>query len=406
MKILFLSTRLPHAGITGGHVIVYQRLLRLARRGHDVGLAVFSGDEDEARAAELKPLLAEVVTVPRPAHHAVGDAWSFMTRGIPPYFRRYQSDAMQRRVGDMVENGRYHVVIAEFSAMGQFLYHNPFLPAVRRVVSCHSSIVTSYRKVAELMRFRPRGIRSRLSLTGLLRYEMDMYRGMDRILVLTAQERYGLLGLEPDLRISVIPGGVDTDFFQPPRERSEAPELLFTGHFEQEANRDAVIWFLQTTWPMLKKRIPNIRFKVAGPGSAEFLREAAHRDQALVVLGEVPDLRPHLQAAAVFVCPVRLGSGLRLKILEAMAAGVPVVTTSLGAEGIPLQQGDNGFIADRPEMMADYIELLLQDAPLRQTLSRQARALVDTRFSWDIGIDQIEQVLRETCMGGTALLHI
>lgn len=406
MKILFLSTRLPHEGITGGHVIVYQRILRLARRGHEVGLAVFGSEDDAEYVEPMMPMLRELEIVPRPRHSGAGDAWSFFTRGMPPYFRQFRSVEMMRKVGDMVDRGGYHVAIAEFSAMGQCLYRNPYLPAVRRVVSCHAGIATTYRKLADILGFRPRGIRSRLSLAGLLRYELDLYRSMDRILVLTSQERYGLLNYAPDLRISVIPGGVDTSHVVPPRERVHELELLFTGHFEQEANRDAVLWFLRTAWPRLKARVPGLRFKIVGPGSTEALRDEARRDPALTVMGGVPDLRPHFATAAVFVCPVRLGSGLRLKVLEAMAAGVPVVTTSLGGEGIPIQQGDSGFVADRPEMMADYIELLLGDASLRQTLSRQGRNLVETRFSWDLGVDQIEDVLGETCSGGMAHLHI
>jgi hypothetical protein len=406
MKILFLSTRLPHADITGGHVIVYQRILRLARRGHEIGLAVFASEDDDAHVDEMRPLVKRLEIIPPPRRTAAGDLLSFLTRGIPPYFRHYRSPEMMRRVGDMVDRERYHVAMAEFTVMGQYLYRNPFLPAVRRVVSCHSGIATTYRKLADILGYRPRGIRSRLSLAGLLRYEVDLYRNVDRILVLTAQERYGLLNYAPDLRISVIPGGVDTSHVVPPPRRGDETELLFTGHFEQEANRDAVFWFLRTAWPRLKERIPGVRFKIVGPGSDEALRARARRDPALVVTGGVPDLRPHFATASVFVCPVRLGSGLRLKVLEAMAAGVPVVTTSLGAEGIPIQQGESGFVADRPEMMADYIELLMGDAALRHTLSRQGRALVETRFSWDLGVDQIEEVMGETCTGGMAHLHI
>jgi glycosyltransferase involved in cell wall biosynthesis len=106
-----------------------------------------------------------------------------------------------------------------------------------------------------------------------------------------------------------------------------------------------------------------------------------------------------MQKARVFLCPVRLGSGLRVKILEAMAAGVPVVSTSLGAEGIPLHTGDNALLADTPEMMAENIVLLLEDETLRTSIIRQARTLMEDRFAWDRGIDMLEDVLASAVVG-------
>lgn len=407
MKILFLSTRVPHAGITGGHILVYQRIARLAARGHDVGLAAFEGKEGSGPPAEIGARLRELEIVPHPPRRsAAGDMWSVATRGIPPYFRRYRSPEMMRRVGDMVERSRYDVVIAEYAAMGQYLHRNPYLPAVRRIVSCHSSVAASYRKLADVMKYSARGIRSRFSIGSLMRYETEMYRGMDRILVLTAQERYGLLGSAPDLRISVIPAGVDTTHFAFRESSPAGPLVLFTGHFEQQANRDGILWFLKTAWPRLKAQVPGLRLRVVGPHSDSLLRRHARRDPAVSATGEVPDIRPHLADATVFVCPVRLGSGLRLKVLEAMSAGVPVVTTSLGAEGIAVQQGDNGFVADRPELMAEYTALLLADETLRNSIAARARVLMETRFSWDRGVEQMEEIMRDISAGKAARLHI
>jgi glycosyltransferase involved in cell wall biosynthesis len=113
-----------------------------------------------------------------------------------------------------------------------------------------------------------------------------------------------------------------------------------------------------------------------------------------VVTGEVPDIRAHLAGASVFVCPVRLGSGLRVKLLEAMAAGVPIVSTTLGTDGIPVCNGEHLLVADTPEMMARGVELLLDDAELRVRLSRAGRALVRERFAWDRTIAMLEQTLR------------
>jgi glycosyltransferase involved in cell wall biosynthesis len=148
-------------------------------------------------------------------------------------------------------------------------------------------------------------------------------------------------------------------------------------------------------WPKLKIRRPNLKFYVVGPGVAPEIEDLAKRDASIIVTGEVDDIRPYLQKAKVFVCPVRLGSGLRVKLLEAMAAGVPVVSTTLGAEGIPLHTGENCMLADKPEIMAENIEMLLSDEDLRKAIARQARTLVQDRFSWERGIDSLEDVFAD-----------
>jgi glycosyltransferase involved in cell wall biosynthesis len=399
MRILFITTRLPHARVASGHVIVYERIRRLAQRGHEIGLAVFDDPSSADHAEEVRPLLREMEIVPRPAPHShLRGALDIAFSSVPPYFYNFRSEEMMVRVGEMMERTGYHIAMAEFSAMGQYLFRNRRLSAVRKIISCHYSIATSYRKVADLMQYSARGIRSRLSLRGLLRYEVDMYRSVDKVLALTAQERFALQRYDPHLRVAVIPCGVDTKYFQPAKDGVEDC-ILFTGHFEAEPNRDAVMWFAHRVWPELKRKWPSLQFYVVGPGASPEIRDLMRRDKAIIVTGEVEDLRPFMRKAKVFICPVRLGSGLRVKILEAMAAGVPVVSTSLGAEGIPLHTGDNGVLADTPQMMAESILLLLQDDTLRGSIARQARSLVEDRFAWDRGIDMLEDVFAEVVAG-------
>ncbi|HEY8239986.1 MAG TPA: glycosyltransferase, partial [Kiritimatiellia bacterium] len=266
MRILFITTRLPHARVASGHVIVHQRIKRLAERGHEIGLAVFDDPGSSQHIEDVRSMVRELVVVPRPPPHSyLRGAFDMATSSIPPYFLNFRSEEMMRRVGEMAERARYHVAIAEFSAMGQYLYRNRYLSAVRKIISCHYSIATSYRKVADLMRYSARGIRSRVSLGGLLRYEVDMYRSADSVLVLTAQERFVLQRYDPHLRVNVIPCGVDTRYFRPAKDGTEEC-LLFTGHYESEPNRDAVLWFADRVWPIVKKQRPMLKFFVVGPG--------------------------------------------------------------------------------------------------------------------------------------------
>ncbi|OQW97146.1 MAG: hypothetical protein BWK77_02555 [Verrucomicrobia bacterium A1] len=399
MKILFISIRLPHARIVSGHLIVYQRIRRLAERGHRVGLAVFAQEDDAEHVAGIRDALCELEIVPRPQRGSAARLLNYVASPIPPRFAPFHSEEFLQRAGDMVERTRYDVVISEFGLMGQCLRHNPYLPAVRRVISVHHCHTIASRKALDTLGFSPRALKEWFAMKGMERYEFAMYRGADRVLVLTPEERYGLLAYAPNLRINVIPSGVDTEYYQPTDPASREQALVFTGNYSDEPNCDAVMWFCHAVWPRLKSRYPDLTFYVVGPRPTSGMLALPRKDPRIIVTGEVDDIRPYLARARVFVCPNRLGSGMRGKILQAMAAGIPVVSTTLGAEGISIQMGDNGFLADRPRIMAQYIDLLLSDPVLHANITRHARVMVVDRFSWDRGIDLLEHVLHEVVEG-------
>jgi glycosyltransferase involved in cell wall biosynthesis len=383
--------------MAGGHALVYQRLRRLLDRGHDVGVVAFGALDHPADDDPLYAQLADLVLVPEPARpHVLVRMLDFMVSPIPAAVRAYRSPVMMRRVGDLVHEGGYDLVVAEFSAMGQYLYRNPYLPAVRTMISCHFNLASTLASLARTRGFSPLGLRSRVGLDSLQRYELNMYRSVDRVLVLTQHDRYGLLEADPTLRVEAVPCGVDASWFRPPVEDRSEEALVFTGQYEVETNLDAVRWFTATCWPLIKARRPGLRFYIVGPGAGAELAALAAHDDSITVTGEVDDVRPYLHRARLFVCPVRHGSGLKFKVLEAMASGVPVVSTSRGAEGIPMQNGDTGFLADKPEIMAECIDLLLGDESLRGDIARQARTLVADRFDWNHVIDRLESVMRDT----------
>ena len=230
----------------------------------------------------------------------------------------------------MVHHSGYDLVVAEFSAMGQYLSRNPYLPAVRKIVSCHFSGATFSPDFAYNLNAPKSGPRLRLGLNRLLSYEINTYHDVDRVLVLTAHDRYSLLNADPTLRVNVIPVGVDAVYFRPSTEPPpEEQAIIYTGQYEVYSNLDAVKWFVATCWPILKSRRPGLKFYVIGPGSQTALRELARKDQSIIVTGGVDDIRPFLRLASLFVCPVRLGSGLRFKLLEAMASGSAVCQISV-----------------------------------------------------------------------------
>lgn len=396
MRILFLSPKLPHAKVVSGWIIVHNRIRLLAERGYEVGLACFLSPADVPHVPELRPLLFELETIPvppRPRYFQCLMGHFFSRTAFP--FCSYRSETMRRLVGAMVERSRYDVVIAEFSGMGQFLYWNPYLPATRRVISCHSCFTAALQKAIDVRPWSLQAMQKRGLIGGVQRFEFAMYKSADLILALTPQERMTLLGYAPNLRIAVVPYGVDVEHFHPQPNRESEESIVFTGYYRDEANRDAVMWFCHTVWPRLKSRHSNLKFYVIGQNPTPDVRDLARKDPRIIVTGDVEDIAPYLARARLYVCPMRMGTGFRGKILQAMAAGVPVVSTSLAAEGIPSQNGENIALADTPHVLEESINLLLTDATMRKTISRKARDLVVQRFSWSRSVDLLDEALHE-----------
>jgi len=282
--------------------------------------------------------------------------------------------------------------------MGQYLYQNPDInPRTKRVISCHECYTIARKKMLDLYSiFSIKGFRALLELYRLERYEFAMYREVNKVITLTPEEQEGLLRYAPDLDIDVVPHGVDTEKFVPVSPKEQEMSVAFLGNYPHDPNRDAVMYFIKDIWSYLKGALPGIKFYVIGRDPTPDILVAGKKDQNIVVTGTVEDVREYLRKAKVFVAPIRLGKGFRGKILEAMAMAIPVVTTSLGAEGIPVEDMNNIVIANDPETFADRVVELFKDDKLYKRISRNSRFLVEKKFSWEKGVDILEQVLERT----------
>jgi sugar transferase (PEP-CTERM/EpsH1 system associated) len=218
--------------------------------------------------------------------------------------------------------------------------------------------------------------------TLLYQMEQDALNSFSAHIVVSELERDKLVKRAPEAEIQVIPNGVDTVAFARRDTSSSPPSLLFVGSMDYHANSEAVLWFCHEIWPKIAAEFPSLHFKIVGrnpPPSVKAL--AADR---IIVTGTVEDVRPYYHEAFSVVVPLRVGGGTRLKILEAMAAGVPVISTRLGAEGIAAEDGKQILLADTPADMASAIRALLNEPSLASSLRDSARTLVETRYDWQV----------------------
>src|SRR5207253_1854376 len=209
---------------------------------------------------------------------------------------------------------------------------------------------------------------------------------------LTSARDEELLRLElPTVDTAVVPNAVDVDFFHPdPTGVPPDPmTLVFFGSINYQPNTDGLLFFLREILPRLKARYPGIKLRIVGQQPPPEIQ--ARADDGVEVTGLVDDVRPYIERATVIIAPLRIGGGTRFKILEAMAMGKAVVSTTIGAEGIEVHDGSDILLADEPETFAAQIGRLLDDAALRHRMGATARSLIEQRYSWSASVGRLEE---------------
>ena len=229
----------------------------------------------------------------------------------------------------------------------------------------------------------------------MLRYEHFCLQNAHHVLAVSENDKNAFARSIDRNRITVIPTGVDTEYFRPVEGDGEQPhELVFTGAMDWLANVDAILYFARDILPLIRRQIPHVTITVAGRLPSPRLLVLAHADKHIRITGSVDDIRPYIAKASVYVVPLRIGGGTRLKIFEAMAMGKATVSTTIGAEGLPVTHGKEILIADSPESFAHAVVSLLCQPEQRRQLGLSARRLVELKYSWSIVSDLFDEVLR------------
>jgi glycosyltransferase involved in cell wall biosynthesis len=228
------------------------------------------------------------------------------------------------------------------------------------------------------------------------RAERKYLREADSVLAVSEADRNTFAEWIDPRKISVIPTGVDTEYFHPSPGKECRDCLVFTGSMDWLANEDAMVYFVNEVLPLIRQRIPNVSLWIVGRSPTRPIQELSSQHKNVRVTGTVEDVRPYIAKAEVYVVPIRAGSGTRLKIFEAMAMAKPVVSTSIGAEGLPVSHGKDIVLADSREDFAEAVVALLGDANYREALGQAARGLVASKHSWSSVGSVFEESLRRS----------
>jgi glycosyltransferase involved in cell wall biosynthesis len=317
----------------------------------------------------------------------------YFLQGIPIEYRYLKSEGFARKLHNLTEEIDFDIVHILPSPMGIYLDYLQLRPSCRKILGFFDANSSRFSRISKIQSNPYRKIRNRLFSIMVDRWESKTAQRFDSLEVVSELDRKMLHHLNPRIRIDVIPNGVDTNLYQPLPRQVETPTLLFIGKMDYFPCTDAVLFFSKEIFPLVQRGLPRTKLLIVGdnppPEILQLESESTH------VTGRVKDILPYYQRSSVCVVPLRAAGGTRLKILEAMALGRPVVSTSIGCEGLDIINEEHLLVADTPERFSEQIIRLLTDHDLYCGISANARQLVLSRYDWDSIANRMSSVYAE-----------
>ncbi|MFL6213165.1 MAG: glycosyltransferase [Blastocatellia bacterium] len=402
MQILWLKTELLHPVDKGGKIRTYQ-MLRHINRSHSVTyLTLVKPDEPIESLTQAGEYCRQLI----PIKHA--DAPKFSARfyrdlalnlssPLPYAIQKYRSQAMQQAIEHELRERHYDAVVCDFLTPSVNFRRSTATAAVLFQHNVESMI---WKRHYETQQQPLKRALFYNQWQKMLRFERETCRQFDAVVAVSAADRDQMRD-EFNLRnVYDVPTGVDTEYFRPLGGATEAAELVFTGSMDWLPNEDGICYFVESVLPLIAESVPDVKLTVVGRNPTARLLALADADRRIKVTGRVEDVRPYIDRAAAYVVPLRIGGGTRLKIYEAMAMGKPVISTTIGAEGLPLRDGADLWLADEPYAFARAVIRTLTDYAMARQLGERARSLVCERFGWQHAAESFiavcDSVVRDT----------
>ncbi len=354
-------------------------------RHHDVTLVTTHGpgDDPEGLARQL-PDCHQVVSIPYDVPKRGSSAFPLTVArswlsSYPVDLWKWRVAQVRHQVQEIVAKDQIDLVVSDFLFAAANV---PFGGKVPVVLFEHNVEYLIWKRLSALESNPVKKLLLEFEWRKLRDNEAELCRAADLTIAVSEEDRLRLAAMAPDAAIGAVPTGVDTSYFRPAGRPQVPGRLVFSGSMDWHPNEDAVIYFGEAILPRIREQVADASFVIVGRNPARTLRDAAAR-LGMILTGTVDDVRPHLDEAAVYVVPLRAGSGTRMKIFEALGMGKAVVSTTVGAEGLALTDQEEFIAADAPHDFADAVVHLLHDKARRQALGDAGRALVVERYSWD-----------------------
>lgn len=387
MRILFITARLPYPPTRGDRLRAYH-FLRVLSREHQITLLSFIADESEsANVAHLRPFCANIHLIHRSIWQSqVATGFNFW-RPLPLQSLYFRSPIMEKAVSRLLDRRQFDVIYVHLFRMAQYVSQrqSPFrildlTDAISQEVSRSLPYLSPFWRLVY-----------RIELPRIARYEQTIPRQFDQTWLISEADRQALLPAGAADNIRVVHNGVDIERYRPATRGPVSPVLAFVGHMSVFHNVDAVEFLVQEILPVVREKIPGVQVRIIGDDPSPRVRQLAALP-GVTVVGHVVDLNAALNQAAIFVAPLRFAAGIQNKVLEAMAAGLPVITTSYVNDGAEAENGRHLIVADDAHSAAAAILELLNDPAKREELGRAGRDFVMHRYRWEDVLDQMQAI--------------
>lgn len=395
MNILVVTPSFPRL-TWGGGIRNYHQLQALARE-HKVSLLVLT-DKDDVEMTEVKELLKNVI---HDVHFVFYPSLRLkryrqllgLLHSKPYSVQTHTLTEVQEALDELCTQNHYDVVFFESVLMANYRLPDDVKVVIDQHNIEHELLYRTYQHGTGFIRKWYNRRESRL----MKDFEIKQCSTAHLVLVTSEREMFHLKSLVPASVIRVVPNGVNIDTFQyETTQHNQRKNILFTGAMNYYPNIDAVTYFADKCWPLIRAQVPDATWSIVGnKPSTEILQLATL--PSVTVTGFVPDVKPYFDEATVAVAPIRVGSGTRLKILEAMSMHKALVSTSTGCEGLAVVSGEHLIIEDQSEAFAQAVVQLLNDPMLRNKLGNGGRTLVEDEYSWKRCGDVLLRALQEVC---------
>ena len=392
MKLLWVYSDFLHPTTRGGQIRTLETLKCLHRR-HEVHYAGLWDPKFPEGPERAKEYASHVYPVRRAVTEKTSPAFLLqlakgLVTDIPVAVFRHSNDEMRATVDRLLREQAFDHVVCDFLSSAPH-----FSDLSRAVLFQHNVEAMIWKRHFEHAGSPLRWYYFRRQARLMFEYERQVCRAVKSVVAVSEADAEKMRDLYGVTRVTAVPTGVDVEFFKPTSELRPDTDLVFVGSMDWMPNVDGVVWFANEVLPLIKKKLPDCSLAVVGRTPGREVTELAEREPGIRITGTVADVRPWLWGSKVSIVPLRIGGGTRLKIYESMAARTPVVSTTVGAEGLDVSAGENIMIADEPEAFAEACVRLISDAGERRRLVEAAWEQVEMKHSWAAAAVEFERAL-------------
>jgi len=387
MKILFLTPRFPFPPI-GGDKLRFFNIMKYLSKMHEIFIICFS--DQKINPDLIKPYKdyfkkLDVVYLPKIKSYI--NCIIGLIKKRPLQISYYQSQEMVRLIQKRIGEEKFDAICCHLIRMAEYVRNYP----IYKILDMTDAQSLNYLRSISYSK-DTWFLVSRFERTLVHRYEQAIWKFFDKNYVVSPLDCNYLKKFNNNMNIDVLQNGVDTEKYTFKLNDHSNKKICFIGNMRTFPNSDAVVWFCNEIFSLIKEKIPDIEFYIIGTEPKKCVRDLAKK-KGVYVTGEVNNINEYIWNSAVSVAPMRAGAGIQNKILESMALGTPVVTTSVGLEGLECKPDRDLLVADSPQDFAEQVIRLIQDKELRMQISKNARKLIEEKYTWNKTLKKLDEII-------------